>query len=98
MTKIERGNTKKVRVTVKDEDDSSIDPDNNKLYITVTNLQTETTYLSETEMTRNTTGTYDYYLSTSSSDSLGDYNVKYSGDYNSKGFLDNEVIQFVDRE
>lgn len=97
MTQIERGHTKLVTATVA-ASGSNVDPDSSALYVTITNLQTGEEYLSRTAMTRSDTGTYTYYLTTSTTDELGDYEVIYDGLYNTRAILQNEIIQFVDRE
>jgi len=98
MATVERGHTKKVTCLVKDENENLVDPDSSALYIAIESTQTGDSYVAKTAMTRSTTGTFTYYVTTADTDDLGDYQVEYSGSYNTRAILDNEILQIVERE
>lgn len=98
MIKIERGNTKKITVTIRNEDGDLADPDSSQVYISIKYLGTDAEVLSNTLMTKESTGIYSYYWETSSDDTIGQYLVEYSATYNSKPFVNREVVELVEYE
>jgi len=93
---IERGNTKKITVTVRDENGDLVDPDSNELNITIKCLGTDATVISSTAMTKESTGIYSYYWETSSDYTVGEYQIEFSATYNSKPFVSREKVEVVE--
>jgi len=79
---IERGNTKRIKVLLYDEDGYLVNADTNTCKIAIT-FQDGTVILAATAMTYGTTGTYTYLWTPSSTIDIGIYSLEITATFGS---------------
>ena len=96
MTEYERGNAVVINTTLKDQLGTLVDPDDNKMYIEIKHVITETVKVEDTtEMTRSDTGTFSYTWQTSEDDDLGQYTIETHATYDSSTVLNRDLVDLV---
>ena len=93
-TIIERGNTKRIRVVLTDEDSELTDADTNTCKIAIT-FQDGTVILAATAMTRASLGTYTYLWDVSSTATIGIYNIEITATFATTKFHVNRESVYV---
>lgn len=93
MNTIERGKTKKIQVTFYDEDSDLVDPTTPTITIT---FQDGTAVITAAALTKVTTGVYIYRWATTSSSSIGIYNIEVNATFGTQSFVNRDQIYVTD--
>jgi len=99
MREIERGNTERLQVTIRDRDGNLTDPDQSggDYQITVTiEDSSETKDVDDVTMTRSSEGVFYYDWNPASDLTVGNYNVEVTATISSKTFINRDTISLVD--
>ena len=94
MITIERGNTKKIKVTLYDENDELVDADVGTCKIAIW-FQNETVVLAATAMTRASLGTYIYLWTPGSTIDIGIYQIEITATFASAQYHVNRESVYV---
>ena len=98
-TEYERGHTVKIGATLKDADDTLVDPDQvasiYQMTCEIKNAITGTAKVTATTMTRSATGTFHYYWQTTESLDVGQYEIEIVATYNNYKIVNRDYIDLV---
>lgn len=94
MQTIERGNTKRIRVVLTDEDAELVDADSETCKIAIW-YQDGTVLLTATAMTRASLGTYTYLWNVSSTATIGIYHIEITATFATTKFHVNRESVYI---
>ena len=94
MNTIERGETKRIKATLYDEDDDLVDADSGTCKVAIW-FQDGTAILAATAMTHGTTGIYTYLWTPSSTASIGIYNIEITATFGATQYHVNREQVYV---
>ena len=98
-TEYERGQVIRITATLKDANDTLVDPDQDGgeylFTIEIKNVTTGTAVVPSTTMSRSGTGTFYYDWQSSESDDVGQYEIESRATYNGKEILNRDYVDLV---
>ncbi len=95
MNTIERGETKRIKVLLYNEDDILVNADSGTCKIAIT-FQDGTSILAATAMTLGVTGTYTYLWTPSSTITIGIYNIEITATFGTQYHVNREQVYVTD--